>query len=111
MIFKGIRKGNQIRRDGGSPLDVYQGAVKEMGGDFTKLLPDFLAGGKERFDSPKVFESVIESRPPENHFKRISKQSEDLKVAVALTTSRDDYKRSLLLLVLIPQMLKTLRLL
>ncbi len=67
--LKGIKEGNKIRRNGGSALDVYQGTVKAMGGDFAKLLPDFLAGGKERFpDSPEVFEAVVESRPPRKPF-------------------------------------------
>jgi len=67
--LKGLKKGNKIRQDGGSALDVYRGAVEEMGGDFVKLLPDFLKGGKERVpDSPDVFEAVIESRPQRKPF-------------------------------------------
>jgi hypothetical protein len=68
--LKGIKKGNKIRSEGGGPLDVYKGMVNEMGGDLTKLLPDFLKGGKElKTETPEQFEATIESRPPRQPFK------------------------------------------
>lgn len=67
--LKGMKTANDIRKKGGSPLEVYKGAVKTMGGDFTKLLPDFLDGGKPRMpEAPEQFESIIESRPQRKPF-------------------------------------------
>ena len=68
--LKGIKTGNKIRKDGGSAIDVYKGMADEMGGDFVKLLPDFLKGGKgNKPDAPEQFEATLEARPPRQPFK------------------------------------------
>jgi len=59
--LKGMKTANDIRKKGGSPLEVYEGTVKEMGGDFVKLLPDF-AEGKKFVREPLTEEDVLKNK-------------------------------------------------